>query len=130
MAGLSFAKNTKFSGNPIIEGWYADPQIRIYDNKYWIFPTYSQAFKKQLHLDAYSSDNLENDKNIATGAGHHSVMNIPNTDDWYICYHRRPIPTKSIHHRVVCIDRMYFDKDGKILPIKMTLKGVKSRQLK
>ena len=58
LAGVSFAKETKFSGNPIIDGWYADPQIRIYDNKYWIFPTYSQAFKKQLHLDAYSSDNL------------------------------------------------------------------------
>jgi hypothetical protein len=28
------------SGNPILEGWYADPEVIIYGKKYWIFPTY------------------------------------------------------------------------------------------
>lgn len=73
---------------------------------------------------------LESQQPIATGAGHHSVFNIPNTDDWYICYHRRPIPNYSSHHRVVCIDRLYFDENGNILPVKMTVKGVKARKLK
>jgi hypothetical protein len=28
---------------------------------------------------------------VATGAGHHSLMQVPDTDDWYIVYHRRPL---------------------------------------
>ncbi len=72
---------------------------------------------------------LSSEECVATGAGHHSVVNIPNTDDWYICYHRRPIPNYHRDHRVVCIDRLYFDKDGKIKPVKMTFKGVKARRL-
>lgn len=61
---------------------------------------------------------------LATGAGHHSVIRVPGTDDWYICYHRRPIPNHSRHHRVTCIDRMYFNDDGSIKPIVMTEKCV------
>ena len=57
---------------------------------------------------------------IATGAGHHSVLNITGTDDWYICYHRRPIPNQSRDHRVTCLDRMYFNADGSIKPVVMT----------
>ncbi|MCP9753589.1 arabinan endo-1,5-alpha-L-arabinosidase [Lacihabitans sp. CCS-44] len=72
---------------------------------------------------------LEADESIATGAGHHSVINIPNTDEWYMVYHRRPIPNLDRDHRVVCIDRMFFDKDGKIENVKMTFGGVK-RKLK
>lgn len=61
---------------------------------------------------------------IATGAGHHSVINIPNTDDWIMVYHRRPIPNQDRDHRVTCMDYMYFNEDGTIKPIKMTLEGV------
>ncbi len=35
------AKKKKTSGNPIAEGWYADPEGAVLDGKYWIFPTYS-----------------------------------------------------------------------------------------
>ena len=72
---------------------------------------------------------LTQDKEVATGAGHHSVLNIPGTDDWYICYHRRPIPNYHRDHRVICIDKMNFDSEGKIQPIKMTFKGVESRRI-
>ena len=57
---------------------------------------------------------------IATGAGHHSVACVPGTDEWYICYHRRPIPNEGRDHRVVCIDRMEFDTNGDIKPVVMT----------
>ncbi len=67
---------------------------------------------------------LQQDSNIATGAGHHSVMRGPGEDEWYIVYHRRPLGETHHNHRVTCIDRMYFDKDGYILPVKMTFKGV------
>jgi len=72
---------------------------------------------------------LESDTAIATGAGHNSVLHIPGSDDWYICYHRRPIPNKGKTHRVTCIDRMYFDEKGMIKPVKMTFQGVKKRPL-
>lgn len=72
---------------------------------------------------------LQQDPQIATGAGHHSVINIPGTDDWYIVYHRRPLTTKNGHHRETCIDHMYFDKDGFILPVKITHEGVGKRRL-
>lgn len=68
---------------------------------------------------------LQADESIATGAGHNSVINIPGTDEWYIIYHRRPIPNLDRDHRVVCIDRMYFDDQGAIKKIKMTFEGVK-----
>ena len=48
------------SGNPIFEGWYADPEGVVLDGRYWIFPTYSDDFDKQLHLDAFSSPDLVN----------------------------------------------------------------------
>ena len=72
---------------------------------------------------------LESDKNIATGAGHNSVINTPNTDQWYIVYHRRPIPNKGRDHRVICVDKLEFNQDGTIEQVKMTFKGVKSNNL-
>jgi beta-xylosidase len=70
------------------------------------------------------------DEKIATGAGHHSVLNIPKTNSWYIVYHRRPIPNLGRDHRVTCIDKLYFDEMGLIKDIKMTFEGVEKRSLK
>lgn len=53
--GLEEVKN---SGNPLFEGWYADPEAIIYDDTYWIFPTYSQSFSKQVFFDCFSSKDL------------------------------------------------------------------------
>lgn len=72
---------------------------------------------------------LEGDPLIGNGAGHHSVLQIPGTDDWYICYHRRPITETHGNHRVTCIDHMYFDENGDILPVKITAEGVEARPL-
>jgi len=72
---------------------------------------------------------LKQDPEIATGAGHHSVINIPGTDDWYIIYHRRPLGTTNGNHRETCIDRMYFDDEGFIKPVVITFTGVKKRVL-
>jgi beta-xylosidase len=72
---------------------------------------------------------LESDKNIATGAGHNSVINTPNTDQWYMVYHRRPIANKGRDHRVICVDKLDFNQDGTIKQVKMTFEGVKSNNL-
>jgi len=72
---------------------------------------------------------LESDKNIATGAGHNSVINTPNTDQWYMVYHRRPIPNKGRDHRVISIDKMEFNQDDTIKQVKMTFEGVQSNKI-
>jgi beta-xylosidase len=72
---------------------------------------------------------LAQDFRIARGAGHHSVVNVPGTDEWYIAYHRRPLDTDRGEHRQLAIDRMVFNKDGTIRPVVMTNEGVKPRPL-
>jgi beta-xylosidase len=67
---------------------------------------------------------LQQDPAIATGAGHHSVLHAPGASKWYIVYHRRPIGDRDRNHRVVCIDELRFDPDGRIEPVKITVEGV------
>lgn len=47
-----------YSGNPLFPGWYADPEAVIFGKTYWIYPTYSAAYAKQVFFDAFSSPNL------------------------------------------------------------------------
>ena len=72
---------------------------------------------------------LQQDFKIARGAGHHSVVNVPGTDDWYIAYHRRPLDEDAGERRQLAIDRMIFNADGTIAPVKMTNEGVAARPL-
>ncbi len=46
------------SGNPLFEGWYADPEVTLFGNTYWIYPTFSAPYEKQVHMDAFSSKDL------------------------------------------------------------------------
>ncbi|MBK1881898.1 glycoside hydrolase family 43 protein [Luteolibacter pohnpeiensis] len=72
---------------------------------------------------------LQQDAEIATGAGHHSVIHNSNTDQYYMVYHRRPLGETDGNHRVTCIDEMHFDENGLIVPMTMTFKGVKADPL-
>lgn len=72
---------------------------------------------------------LKQDPEIATGAGHHSVIYIPDTDDYYIIYHRRPLNATNGNHRETCIDVMTFDEKGFINDVKMTYEGVAARRI-
>lgn len=72
---------------------------------------------------------LETDPAIAKGPGHHSVLHIPGTDEWYIVYHRHPLKSTEISKRVLAIDKMDFDRDGNIKPIVMTKNGPGMRPL-
>ncbi|MEU4982376.1 family 43 glycosylhydrolase [Streptomyces sp. NPDC021969] len=63
------------------------------------------------------------------GTGHHSVVNTPGTDDWYIVYHRFALngPGRSGGdgtHRETTIDRLEFASDGTIEPVVPTLGSV------
>lgn len=73
---------------------------------------------------------LQQDPEVATGAGHHSVIKGPGADEFYIVYHRRPLGETDGNHRVVCIDRLEFNADGTIRPVKLTFEGVKASPLK
>lgn len=61
------------------------------------------------------------------GTGHHSVICEPGTDNWHIVYHRfaRPDAIKlgwsAGYNREVCIDKLEFNADGTIKPVKPTL---------
>lgn len=67
---------------------------------------------------------LQQDANVATGAGHHSVIKVPNKDEYYIVYHRRPLTETDANHRETCIEKMEFDNNGFIMPVQITNEGV------
>lgn len=111
------------------------PFMFIRNNKYyfmwseggWTGPDYKVAYAiADSPFGPFERINtiLEQDPEIATGAGHHSVIQVPNKDKFFIVYHRRPLGKTGSSERVTCIDEMKFDKDGYILPVKMTFEGV------
>ncbi len=53
----------------------------------------------------------------AVATAHHSVVNVPGTDRWYVAYHRHAIPDGSGYKRQTCLVEMKFDDDGHILPM-------------
>ena len=57
-AGAIPAESTPRSGNPVFDGWYADPEAAIFGNQYWIYPTYSAKYNQQVFFDAFSSPDL------------------------------------------------------------------------
>jgi beta-xylosidase len=122
------------------EGYVEGPFMFIRNGKYyfmwseggWTGPDYSVAyaisdspfgpFKRVGKI-------LKQDPAVATGAGHHSVINPPGTDKYYIVYHRRPLGQTDRNAREVCIDLMEFDADGFIKPVVITKTGVAAYRL-
>ncbi|RYY01448.1 MAG: arabinan endo-1,5-alpha-L-arabinosidase [Gammaproteobacteria bacterium] len=94
----------------------------------WTGPDYSVSYAMGLSpIGPFKNMGkiLQQDATIARGAGHHSVVNVPGSDDWYIVYHRRPLDTDDGNHRQLAIDHLYFNADGSIQPVKMTREGIK-----
>lgn len=58
------------------------------------------------------------------GTGHHSVVRVPGTDDWYVAYHRFALPGGDGTHRETTIDRLEFAPDGTIKPVVPTLESI------
>jgi beta-xylosidase len=102
------------------EGGWTGPDYRV---AYAIGNSINGPFKKVGTV-------LKQDLTVATGAGHHSVIKVPGKDVWYIVYHRRPLTETDANHRVTCIDKMTFDKDGLINPVKITNEGVIANRIK
>ena len=117
------------------QGYVEGPFMFIRNGKYylmwseggWTGPNYSVAYAvadSLLGPFKRIGKILQQDPAVATGAGHHSVIRLPGKDTCYIVYHRRPLGETDGNHRVVCIDRMEFDEQGLIKPVKITFEGV------
>jgi len=117
------------------EGYVEGPFMFIRQNKYyfmwseggWGGPDYSVAYAmadSPFGPFKRIGKILQQDPAVATGAGHHSVVQVPGKDQWYIVYHRRPLTETHANHRVTCIDVMEFDEEGLIRPVKITKDGV------
>jgi beta-xylosidase len=53
----------------------------------------------------------------AVGTAHHSVVNVPGTDRWYVAYHRHALPQGGGYQRQTVLARMEFDGEGNIKPM-------------
>jgi beta-xylosidase len=123
------------------EGYVEGPFMFIRKGRYyfmwseggWTGPDYSVAYAvsdSPFGPFKRAGKILKQDSTIATGAGHHSVIHVPGTDDYYIVYHRRPLNETDRNSREVCIDHMEFDKKGIIKPVVMTKTGVSRQKIK
>src|SRR4051812_47697218 len=45
-------------GNPILPGWYADPEIHFFQDRFWLYPTFSAPYEEQTFFEAWSSSDL------------------------------------------------------------------------
>ncbi len=102
------------------EGGWTGPNYRV---AYAISDTPFGPFKRIGTI-------LQQDENVARGAGHHSVIQVPGKDEYYIIYHRRPLTETDGNSRETCIDKLIFNTDGTIQPVKMTFDGVKARKIR
>ncbi|MFI6007873.1 family 43 glycosylhydrolase [Streptomyces sp. NPDC051243] len=68
---------------------------------------------------------LEKDLSLGVkGPGHHSVVHVPKTDEWYIAYHRFAIPGGDGTHRETTVDKLEFGSDGLLEKVVPTLTGI------
>jgi large repetitive protein len=64
------------------------------------------------------------------GTGHQSIIRVPNTDDWYMAYHRFGIPNGDGKHRQTTIDRVTFNtNNGLMNAVTPTLESVKAHTI-
>ena len=122
------------------KGYVEGPFMFIRDGKYyfmwseggWTGPDYRVAYAiADSPFGPFESKGviLQQDPEVATGAGHHSVMYNARKDQYYMVYHRRPLGSTNGNNRVTCIDLLEFDDEGNILPVKITFEGVKKSKL-
>jgi beta-xylosidase len=98
-----------------------------YSNDNWQTPEYNVQYCLADHpLGPYEHKGriLEKDENHV-GPGHHSILQIPGRDQWYIIYHRYSnTQTTNGVPRTTHIDTLRFNEDGTIQDVIMTDTGV------
>lgn len=70
------------------------------------------------------------------GTGHNATIKVPGKDEWYLVYHRFTYPNginmgqRAGFNRETCIDKMEFNEDGTIKPVKPTHEGVLKSEIR
>ncbi len=141
---VSLKKNTLKTFN--IDGTYREGTTVIYRNGTYYFMWSEDDTRSPNYKVRYATSNSPMGKlnipenNIVIqrdpetnifATGHNSAIQMPGKDEWYLVYHRFTYP-KGVEmprgsggfHREVCIDKMDFDADGKIMEVKPTFKGI------
>lgn len=84
-------------------------------------PRYSVAYATSISptgpFTRVSGPHVLKGKGVVKGAGHHSVVQVPGKDEWYIAYHRFKIPGGNGYNRETCISPLRFDSEGNIIPV-------------
>jgi hypothetical protein len=84
----------------VLPGLNADPHIAVFNDTFYLYP-----------------NPILKGEGMVRGAGHHSIVRIPQTDQWVIAYHRFRIPDGDGYHRETCLAPLRHDEHGRILPI-------------
>lgn len=122
------------------DSYVEGPFMFIKDGKYyfmwseggWTGPDYSVAYAiadSPFGPFERVGKILQQDPEVATGAGHHSIMHPEGSDKYFIVYHRRPLTETDGNSRETCIEVMEFDENGLIKPVKITEEGVEAYPL-
>ncbi|KAI0378073.1 glycoside hydrolase family 43 protein [Hypomontagnella monticulosa] len=116
------------------KGYVEGPQMFKRNGKYyftwseggWTGPDYAVSYAMGFHPTgpfSLADKILQQDDAVARGSGHNGIFNVPDTDIWYMVYHRRPLSENDPNHRVLAYDRMYFFADTEsIKPVKMLVR--------
>lgn len=91
------------------EGGWTGPDYAV---SYAISDSPTGPFKRLAKI-------LQQDSAVATGSGHNGIIHVPNTDIYYIVYHRHPLGSRDGNDRHLAYDRLTFNADGTIQPVKM-----------
>jgi len=130
MDGLVPLPNGEFRMEITPEDYVEGPCMIKRDDKYYFLWSAGMWELGDYHVNYGVSDSpigpfkkekliLETNEAIANSPGHNGYIYLPEKDEYYMVYHRRPMGNTQRDARELCIDRMYIDKDG-IKPIEMT----------
>lgn len=111
-------KHRRYSGTPAEILSTTTPRL-------WRFEVVTSESQEPVPFE-YQGVILSNDENVARAAGHHSALRLPGSDEWVICYHRRPLQETEYNHRVTCLEPLHFNADGTIDPVRLSHTGVKA----
>jgi beta-xylosidase len=111
--------------------------MNYHDGKYYLSYSHGLFFNPDYSVHYATSDSPTGPWNYKgqilgsneehLGPGHHAILENPDTGKSYIVYHRwnGAAPTGKLPpSRSVAIDKLEYDKDGNIIPVKMTNTGV------
>ena len=93
-----------------------DTRLTTYDVAYGTASTPMGPYARAAVNPILQSDTAQG----IWATGSNDVLQLSN-GDFFIVYHRFAIPNGDGMHREVCLDRLNFNADGTIIPVKPTL---------